>query len=66
MTTPSNENESCRLTDAAALRIVEHQQRLIGDKTLAKTLGRIVLAFHAAGLSLAPEPSTEPAQSSPS
>ena len=57
------ENSSVRLTDKAAIAIVEHHQREIGDATTARTLARIVQAFHAAGMSLLPPPREQPTES---
>ncbi|HAI13568.1 MAG TPA: hypothetical protein DCM28_17815 [Phycisphaerales bacterium] len=42
------------LTDTLSIRIVETYRKQIGDKTSAKTLGRIVQAFHSTGGQLGP------------
>lgn len=61
----TNHNKSIRLTDSPSIAIVEAHQRQIGDRTVGRTLTRIVQAFHAAGLRLVPEDEPRPASPSP-
>lgn len=43
------------INDPVVNSIVEHYRSETGDKTLTRTAGRIIQAFHAAGMRLIPE-----------
>lgn len=54
MKTENKKRQRVELTDSFCVAIVEDYRQQIGDKTSAKTLGRIVQAFHAMGGQLGP------------
>lgn len=47
--------ESVKMTDPNAIGIVENYRKQVGDKTLGRTLVRIVLAAYHSGLTLLPD-----------
>jgi hypothetical protein len=57
---PMPEPGQTTISDPVVNRIIEHYRIQVGDKTCARTAGRIIQAFHTAGLSLQPEPSSDP------
>lgn len=47
------------ISDPVVNRIIDHYRALVGDKTCARTAGRIIQAFHTSGIGLMPESSPE-------